>query len=56
MMAWCAGGDLDTETAEQYDTPGTGMFAPAVVEPTVDRLAQLAGAGRALEFAIGTGE
>jgi len=45
----------DAETAEQYDTPGTGMFAPAVVEPTVDRLAQLAGAGRALEFAIGTG-
>jgi SAM-dependent methyltransferase len=45
----------DVEAAEQYDTPGTGMFAPAVLEPTVDRLAQLAGEGRALEFAIGTG-
>jgi len=45
----------DVETAEQYDTPGTGMFAPAVLEPTVDRLAQLAGDGRVLEFAIGTG-
>jgi SAM-dependent methyltransferase len=31
------------------------MFAPEVLEPTVDRLAQLAGGGRALEFAIGTG-
>lgn len=31
------------------------MFAPEVLEPTVDRLAALAGGGRALEFAIGTG-
>src|SRR5262245_55130314 len=31
------------------------MFAPEVLEPTVDRLAALAGDGRALEFAIGTG-
>jgi SAM-dependent methyltransferase len=31
------------------------MFAPDVVGPTVDRLAELAGEGRALEFAIGTG-
>ncbi|MFD0784374.1 class I SAM-dependent DNA methyltransferase [Micromonospora azadirachtae] len=45
----------DAETADRYDTPGTGMFAPEVVEPTVDRLAELAGGGRALEFAIGTG-
>src|SRR3954467_7584894 len=45
----------DTDAAERYDTPGTGMFAPAVVEPAVDRLAALAGGGRALEFAIGTG-
>lgn len=41
--------------AERYDTPGTGMFAPEVLRPTVDRLAALAGGGRALEFAIGTG-
>jgi SAM-dependent methyltransferase len=31
------------------------MFAPEVLGPTVDRLAGLAGDGRALEFAIGTG-
>lgn len=45
----------NAETAEHYDTPGTGMFAPEVLEPAVDRLAELAGGGRALEFAIGTG-
>ena len=45
----------DIETAQGYDTPGTGMFAPEVLGPTVDRLAELAGEGRALEFAIGTG-
>jgi SAM-dependent methyltransferase len=31
------------------------MFAPEVLGPAVDRLAELAGGGRALEFAIGTG-
>jgi SAM-dependent methyltransferase len=31
------------------------MFADEVLRPTVDRLAELAGAGPALEFAIGTG-
>jgi len=45
----------DADVAGRYDTPGTGMFAPDVLGPTVDRLAELAGAGRALEFAIGTG-
>ena len=45
----------DIETAKSYDTPGTGMFSPDVLGPTVDRLAELAGDGRALEFAIGTG-
>lgn len=45
----------DTDTARTYDTPGTGMFAPDVLVPTVDRLAELAENGRALEFAIGTG-
>jgi SAM-dependent methyltransferase len=43
------------EAARHYDTPGTGMFAPEVLGPTVDRLALLAAGGRALEFAIGTG-
>jgi SAM-dependent methyltransferase len=45
----------DAEAARGYDTPGTGMFAPEVLGPTVDRLAALAGGGRALELAIGTG-
>ncbi|MFC5825861.1 class I SAM-dependent methyltransferase [Nonomuraea insulae] len=43
------------EAAQSYDTPGTGMFAAEVLDPAVDRLAALAGGGRALEFAIGTG-
>jgi SAM-dependent methyltransferase len=45
----------DAEAARRYDTPGTGMFAAEVLTPTVDRLAELAAGGRALEFAIGTG-
>jgi SAM-dependent methyltransferase len=45
----------DAEAAAGYDTPGTDMFAPEVLGPTVDRLAALAGEGRALELAIGTG-
>lgn len=44
----------DEATAARYDT-ASGMFDPAVVTPAVDRLAVLAGGGRALEFAIGTG-
>ncbi|XGP78063.1 class I SAM-dependent methyltransferase [Actinokineospora auranticolor] len=43
------------ETAHRYDTPGTGMFAPEVLGPTVDRLVRLADGGPALELAIGTG-
>ena len=31
------------------------MFDPAVVDPAVDFLAELAGGGRALELGIGTG-
>ncbi len=45
----------DDETARRYDTPGTGMFAPDILGPAVDRLAALAGDGPALEFAVGTG-
>lgn len=45
----------DADAAARYDTPGTGMFAPGVLGPTVDRLAELADDGRALELAIGTG-
>lgn len=45
----------DIDAAANYDTPGTGMFAAEVLGPTVERLAELAGDGPALEFAIGTG-
>jgi SAM-dependent methyltransferase len=45
----------NVDVAQRYDMPGIGMFAPEVLGPTVDRLAELAGDGPALEFAIGTG-
>ena len=45
----------DEETAERYEESSAAMFAPEVLDPTVDFLAHLAGSGRALEFAIGTG-
>jgi SAM-dependent methyltransferase len=45
----------DVDAAQRYDTPGAGMFAAGELGPTVDRLAELVGNGRALEFAIGTG-
>lgn len=41
--------------AAAYDTPGTGMFDAALLRQTVDRLAELANGGAALELAIGTG-
>jgi SAM-dependent methyltransferase len=39
---------VDDETSDK-------MFDPAIVEPTVDFLAELAGSGRALELGIGSG-
>src|ERR671930_346033 len=41
--------------AARYDESSADMFAPAVVDPTVDFLAGLAGRGAALELGIGTG-
>ncbi len=41
--------------AATYDESSDEMFAPEVVNPTVDFLAELAGTGRALELGIGTG-
>jgi SAM-dependent methyltransferase len=41
--------------AERYDESSADMFDPAVVEPVVDFLAELAGEGAALELGIGTG-
>jgi len=43
------------EVANRYDTVHGAMFADEVVEPTVDRLVELADGGAALELAIGTG-
>ena len=45
----------DEETAAALRRDSADMFAPEVLDPTVDFLAELAGDGRALEFAIGTG-
>lgn len=50
--------DSDLWTADDaasYDEDVADMFEPEVVGPMVDLLASLAGDGRALEFAIGTG-
>jgi len=47
----CQEGIWGAEAAASYDTPGTGMFSPDVLGLTVDRLAELAGNGRVLEFA-----
>ena len=41
--------------AARYDESSADMFEPAVVDPTVDFLAGLAGDGAALELGIGTG-
>ncbi len=43
------------DVAARYDDSSADMFDPAVVDPTVDFLAGLAGDGAALEFGIGTG-
>lgn len=45
----------DAETAAAYDKSSAFMFEPDVLDPAVDRLAELAGDGPALELAIGTG-
>lgn len=43
------------DVAARYDDVSPAMFDPAVLGPTVDVLAELAGDGAALELAIGTG-
>src|SRR5579863_557251 len=48
-------GYWDEEVAAGYDEGFRAMFDPAVLGPTVDLLVELAGNGRALEFAVGTG-
>jgi hypothetical protein len=48
-------GYFGERVAARYDQQSGGMFDPAVVGPAVELLAELAGDGAALEFAIGTG-
>jgi SAM-dependent methyltransferase len=48
-------GYFDQRVAARYDESAADMFDPAVVDPVVDVLAELAGRGRALELGIGTG-
>jgi SAM-dependent methyltransferase len=46
---------FDEHRAERYDADSPDMFEPAVVDPAVNFLADLAGDGGALELGIGTG-
>ena len=46
---------FDERIAESYDAFSADMFEPAVVDPAVSFLADLAGDGAALELGIGTG-
>jgi len=48
-------GYFGERVAARYDESAAEMFEPAVVEPVVDFLVELAGSGRALELGIGTG-
>jgi SAM-dependent methyltransferase len=48
-------GYFDEHVAARYDESAADMFDPAVVDPVVDLLTELAGSGRALELGIGTG-
>ena len=50
-----ADGYFDERVAARYDESAVDMFDPAVVDPAVDLLVELAGGGRALELGIGTG-
>jgi SAM-dependent methyltransferase len=46
---------FDERIAERYETYWANLFEPAVVDPAVTFLAELAGPGAALELGIGTG-
>jgi SAM-dependent methyltransferase len=48
-------GTFDERVARTYDEDSAAMFAPDVLTPTVDFLADLAGDRRVLELATGTG-
>ena len=46
---------FDEPVASRYDETSAEMFDPAVVDPAVDLLAELAAKGAALELGVGTG-
>jgi hypothetical protein len=46
---------FDEPVAAHYDDPTSEMFAPSLIDRTVDLLAELADGGAALELGIGTG-
>ena len=46
---------FDEWIAARYERLWPELFDPAVIDPAVDVLAELAGDGPALEFGIGTG-
>jgi SAM-dependent methyltransferase len=48
-------GYFDERVAARYDESAVDMFDPAVVDPVIDLLVEIAGSGRALELGIGTG-
>jgi ubiquinone/menaquinone biosynthesis C-methylase UbiE len=48
-------GYFGERVAARYDDASSSMFDPAVIGPAVNMLAELAGDGAALEFAVGTG-
>jgi SAM-dependent methyltransferase len=48
-------GYFDERVAARYDESSAEMFDPAVVDPVIAFLVELAGSGRALELGIGTG-
>ena len=48
-------GYFGERVAARYDESSREMADPAVVQPAVDTLAELADGGRALELGIGTG-
>jgi SAM-dependent methyltransferase len=50
-----ADGYFNEPIAARYDETSVEMFAPAVIQPAVDLLVELAAGGRALELGIGTG-
>jgi Methyltransferase domain len=54
-MGWVVTDHWGEDVAARYDQSSGPMFSPEVLGPTVELLAELAGDGAAIEFAVGTG-